>query len=97
MLLIDKISPRFQGYQKDDIVLAKSPMKLNTLLCKRIIAVENETITIDGIDYFIPPGHVWIEGDNKSQSFDSRNYGPISTALLDGKVLFKIWNTFTKY
>ena len=72
-------------------------MKLNSLLCKRIIAVEEEYVEVNGVSYFVPLGHVWIEGDNKPHSFDSRNYGPIPTALLDGRVIFKIWNNPTRY
>ena len=72
-------------------------MKLNSLLCKRIIATEGEIVAVDGNDYLVPKNHVWIEGDNKSQSFDSRNFGPIPIALIEGRISMKIWNSFTKY
>ena len=39
----------------------------------------------------IPPGHVWIEGDNPKNSRDSRYYGPVPIALVQGRVLAKIW------
>lgn len=32
----------------------------------------------------IPYGHVWVEGENPSQSRDSNDYGPISKALIQG-------------
>ena len=37
------------------------------------------------------PGFVWIEGDNAKTSLDSRQYGPLPVALIEGKVLCKIW------
>lgn len=33
----------------------------------------------------IPPGHVWVEGDNWRKTRDSNDYGPISRSLIVGK------------
>lgn len=49
-------------FKKNDVIIATSPIKPDTTICKRILNVENEKK--DNI--FIPPNHVWIEGDNKS-------------------------------
>ena len=45
---------------------------------------------------YVPIGRVWLEGDNASQSFDSRNYGPIPQALLVGRVTYKVWPSFQR-
>jgi hypothetical protein len=34
----------------------------------------------------VPPGHLWLEGDNRANSVDSRDYGPLPEGLLEGKV-----------
>jgi signal peptidase I len=39
----------------------------------------------------VPDGHIWVEGDNSVNSADSRHYGPVSSALIVGKVWFRIW------
>ena len=39
----------------------------------------------------VPDGHVWLQGDNESNSTDSRHYGPIPEALVTGTVFIKIW------
>ena len=36
-------------------------------------------------------GHVWLEGDNKEMSLDSRDYGPVPKGLITGKVFFTFW------
>lgn len=39
----------------------------------------------------VPAGAVWIMGDNRSLSKDSRDYGPIPMADIKGKVSWRIW------
>ena len=39
---------------------------------------------------FVPPGHVWLEGDNATNSTDSRAYGPIPLAMIRGRVFYKV-------
>ena len=41
----------------------------------------------------MPPGHVWVEGDNKKRSYDSRHFGPVPYGLIKGRVLFKVSNS----
>ena len=38
----------------------------------------------------VPPGHVWLQGDNMSVSRDSREYGPVSRGLIRGRVRYKV-------
>jgi len=39
----------------------------------------------------IPPGQVWVMGDNRSNSKDSRYFGPISQSLIVGRAFFRVW------
>jgi signal peptidase I len=39
----------------------------------------------------IPEGNVWVMGDNRGMSFDSRNIGPIAVKKIDGEAFFMFW------
>lgn len=39
----------------------------------------------------VPPGHVWLSGDNLANSTDSRNYGPVPMALIKGRVMARLY------
>lgn len=36
-------------------------------------------------------GHVWLAGDNPDNSKDSRNYGPVPQALVEGVASIRLW------
>ena len=91
VLLIDRITPRLRGYKKGDIVLTKSPMNPQTHLCKRVVAEPGQSAFVDNAEFAVPKGYIWVEGDNKDHSLDSRTFGPVPEALAIGLVRVKLW------
>lgn len=39
----------------------------------------------------IPPGQIWVMGDNRVNSEDSRYFGPIPESSVVGRAFFRIW------
>lgn len=71
--------------------LHRSVTKPDVNVCKRVKGVPGDYI-VTGYSFLrVPTGHVWLEGDNKQNSTDSRTYGPVPQALLRGRVVCRIW------
>jgi signal peptidase I len=49
------------------------------------------TVTSDFEPVKIPDGRIWVMGDNRTRSEDSRVFGPIRESSIVGRVFVRIW------
>jgi inner membrane protease subunit 1 len=83
---------------RGDLITLKSPLEPGRIICKRVIGLPGDVVCVDPTGkkapstehVIIPKGHVWISGDNAAWSRDSRNYGPVSMSLIQGRLLARV-------
>eukprot|EP01002_Notosolenus_urceolatus_P014276 NODE_5617_length_690_cov_2.472699_g4747_i0.p3 GENE.NODE_5617_length_690_cov_2.472699_g4747_i0~~NODE_5617_length_690_cov_2.472699_g4747_i0.p3 ORF type:complete len:87 (-),score=18.33 NODE_5617_length_690_cov_2.472699_g4747_i0:376-636(-) len=62
------------------VCAVSSPVDPDLLLVKRVVGLPGDTLSDSAAP--VPPGHVWIEGDNARHSEDSRFFGPVPVNLI---------------
>lgn len=112
-VVIEKITYRFHGPRRGDVVVINSPGQ-REMLIKRVVGLPGETIEVrDGRVYVngerleeswavkpgggdygprtVPPLHVFVLGDNRGASNDSRNFGPVPIEDIVGHAWVSYW------
>jgi len=80
---------RATNYQYGDIVVFSSPIphEFSERFIKRIVAVGGEQIQIcEEYSLTIPHGYVFVMGDNRHNSRDSREWGAIPVNSIVGRI-----------
>lgn len=52
--------------------------------------ITEETLPLNGYHWSVPDDHVFVSGDNRTNSTDSRVFGPIANERIRGKVILRI-------
>lgn len=73
---------------RGDVVLFRPPFDRRQEYVKRCVALAGDW---QGGDV-PPPGALWMEGDARENSLDSRRFGAIPTAAVEGRVLAVLWS-----
>ena len=96
IVLVDRLSIRFHSFDEDylrnKIVICRDPRNPDSLVCKRVTWTSSDS----GFLTRIPKGSVYLMGDARNNSKDSRDYGPVPIGLIQGVALYKLWPSFHK-
>lgn len=101
-VLSDKLSLRLwpSSLKSGDVVIARSPSDPKMRIVKRVVAMPGEEFFPTFRTPFgpqrsaqpvvLPAGSVWLQGDNASNSVDSRTYGPVRLEHVESRVVRRI-------
>jgi mitochondrial inner membrane protease subunit 1 len=84
----------YDSLRRGDLVQSRSPDRAGDVIIKRVaglpgsvvqdpLSAKNRTI--------VPHGTVWLLGDNPKASIDSRHYGPVPLAMIERRVVRRVW------
>ncbi|KAJ1996799.1 hypothetical protein H4R26_006059, partial [Coemansia thaxteri] len=96
VLLIERLPGWRSRLRVGDMVAFTTPHNPGRRAVKRLLAVGGDTVCVDPTKDVlsfvqVPRGHVWLQGDNYTNSTDSRVYGPIPLGLLHGRITWRLW------
>ncbi len=94
VLEISKISyiKRVIGLEGDHVLIKNGKVYVNDQELSEIYLNGIETPAKgDFCDVYVPEDHIFVMGDNRSGSTDSRDFGCIPIDKVEGRVSFRIW------
>lgn len=86
---------RYAGAPKrGDVIVFRTPVSTNELMVKRIAGTPGDAVEAGaGRVVIVPAGCYFVVGDNRADSFDSRNWGVLPRDLIVGRARLVLWSS----
>ncbi|HLJ73773.1 MAG TPA: signal peptidase I [Thermoanaerobaculia bacterium] len=79
--------------QRGDVIVFHSPIRPDELLVKRITGVPGDLVEAQQGRLIVPAGCYFVLGDNRANSYDSRQWGVLSRNQIVGRARLVIWSS----
>ena len=79
--------------KRGEVVVFRSPVNSDELLVKRITGVAGDLAEGHDGRLIVPAGCYFVLGDNRANSFDSRQWGVLSRNLIVGRARLVLWSS----
>lgn len=90
----DKYVKRVIGVAGDHVQIIDSVVSVNDTILNEFYVNPAEPLYNSGdVDIVIPEGEIYVLGDNRNHSNDSRSFGTVDLDDVDGKVVFNLDKT----
>jgi signal peptidase I len=83
-VVADKHIHKLFQIQKNDILLLEVDKKE---VVKKIVGFPGEKIEVEGQEVTLSKNEIYVLGQNLPESIDSREYGPLKTSQIRGKIV----------
>ncbi|MBI5707751.1 MAG: signal peptidase I [Armatimonadetes bacterium] len=96
-LLASKAYWLIGAIKRKDIVVLRDPVDSKGYIIKRVLALAGEVVDYENLgsdwklsqgDYTVPTGEIYVIGDNRAVSEDSRKFGSVPVSSVIGKIVY---------